>query len=365
MSETNEQPDPGYLSQEQIEAGVSSLKTYILKSKAIKLSNTQRKNLLEAGEDNAISFAKVFVEVVFKNIPSNSKTYIHNVLLPNHWRVEKLKPEDYNIAVFVKHCKPKTEAEKIQFSKDRDLDIDNTHSHYQKLFEEKLDDNIRSRISRIITTKELATEFNTFQKLDRLSKTYDLFLSDKPLMANKMNSLPRRLGRRFWVREKKVPLMLNLQAKNLQDQFTRVLAIEPFYVMGVSSTESIQIGMINQSDEDLVENMKAFLDKLYNLYGDNVRFIKLRTEWGLSLPLFADLSSLSPKITMKAKKIRQKPVIDDFDMLDDDAKIVVHADGTVKVLRQKRKTPDEDDADPVDSFKKNGTSKKTKKIKQS
>lgn len=345
-----EQPEPGYLNNSQLKAGVSALKDYIKKSKALKLSCAQRKNLLEAGEKDPSGLAKVIIEVVFKNIPSNSKTYVHNVVLPNHWRL-KLEPEDYNVAVFVRHRRPETEAQKIQFNKDRELDIDNTHSYYRDLFQQRLDDSIRSRISRIITTKELATEFNTFQKLDRLSKTYDLFLSDKQLMANKMNPLPRRLGRRFWVREKKVPLMVKLETKNLNERLEKVLNTEPFYVLGRSSTEQIQIGMISQPSKDLVENMKAFLKKLFDLYGDNVRFLRLRTNWGIALPLYADLSVSCPKVIMRKRRVKPKPVIDDFDMLHGDAKVAVHNDGTVQVIRSKRKRP-ENKISPEKSIKK-------------
>lgn len=324
-----EQPKPGYLDDEKVEQGVKALKNYIKNSKALKLSQDQRKNLLEAGEPESNNLSRVIVDVVFKNIPTNSKTYIHNVVMPYHWRL-KAEPEDYNIAIFVRHIKPKNEAEKIQFSRDRDLDIENSHEHYKKYLEDKLDGSISTKISRIITTKELATEFSNFQKLDRLSKTYDLFLSDQQLMANKMNSLPRRLGRRFWVREKKVPLMIKLEAKNLNERFHKVLSTEPFYVMGRSATEKIQIGVISQPIDELTENIKSFLKKLYEVYGDNVRFIKLRTDWGIALPLFADLSPLCPRVVMKKRKVKPEPVIDDFDMLETDARVAVHSDGSVR-----------------------------------
>lgn len=331
-----EQPHPGYLDDDKIKSGVKALKNYIKNSKALKLSGDQRKSLLEAGDCDSTGLAKVIVEVVFKNIPTNSRTYIHNVILPNHWRL-KSDPENSNVAIFVRHKKPETEAQKIQFSRDRDLDIENTHNYYQSLFDRKLDESIRSRISRIITTKELATEYPGFQKLDRLSKTYDLFLSDKPLMANKMNSLPRRLGRRFWVREKKVPLMVSLDANNLNERFRKVFKTEPFYVCGRSATERMQIGIINQPLDELTDNLKSFLKKLFDMYGDNVRFIKLRTDWGIALPLFADLSPACPKVVMRRRRIRPKPVIDDFDMLAGDSRVAVHSDGTVRIMKSKRK----------------------------
>lgn len=330
-----ERPTFGYLTDKQILAGVTALKDYIKKSKALKLSCAQRKSLLEAGENDAAGLGKVIVEVVFKNIPSNSKTFIHNVHLPNHWRL-KLEPEHCNIALFVKHIKPKTEAQQIQFNKDRELDIENTHNYYKELLQEKLDDDIRSRISRIITTKELATEFNTFKSLDKLSKTYDFFISDKPLMSNKLNALPRRLGRRFWVREKKIPISVNLSANNLQDKMFRALSTESFYVLGSSATEKLQIGIISQSDEQLAENLRIFLNRLYSIYDDNVRYVRLRTNWGVPLPLFADLSSQCPKNKRK-RRIKLKPVVGQFDLVSDESKVTVYPDGDVKIARQKRK----------------------------
>lgn len=341
-------PERGYLNKKELEKCVKALKEYVKKGKIT--DRSQKKDLLETATGE-----KALVEVVFKSIPSNSKTYIHTMVLPHHWRLQ-LQPEDYEIAVFVRHRPPETEAQKIQFKKDRDLDIDNTHSYYQELFSKKLDPTMRARISRIISVKELATEFNTFQKLDRLAKTFDLFLSDKQLMANKMNPLPRRLGRRFWVREKKVPLMVKLESDNLDERFEKVLSTEPFYVLGRSSTEQMQIGQIDQSTDHLIENLQAFLGKLYDLYGSGVRFIRLKTTWGLALPIYADLDPVCPKVVMKKFRIRHRPVIDDFEMLEEDAKISVSADGTVRVLREKRKEL----SDPASS-----SAKPKKKLKKS
>jgi hypothetical protein len=286
-----EKPRLGYVKEEKIERAVMALKKYIKRKAAAKdATNEKPKSLLEAGEPESSSLEKcpIFVEVVFKNIPENSKTYIHNIVLPYHWR-KNLAPEDYNIAIFVPHKKPETEAQKIQFARDRDLDIENTHSYYKDIFEIRLTPENRERISRIITSKELATEFNKFEKIDKLSKTYELFLADKKLMSNKFNALPRRLGRRFWVRERKLPLMIKLSARNLNERFEKVMSTEPFYVVGRSSTERIQVGMNNQKTMQIVRNIQAFLIRLYNLYGDKVRFIKLRANKGLSLPMFADL----------------------------------------------------------------------------
>lgn len=289
----SEQPEPGYLNDDQLENGISAFKEYIEK-----LPAPQKKDLLDIGSSSS---ASVHVEVVFKNVPQNSKTYIHNIVLPKHWRLIQ-EPEDCNIAIFVRHRRPETEAQKIQFNKDRDLDMDNTHTYYKDLLEKKLEESVRSRISKIISVKEVATEYNTFQKLDQLSKSYDLFLADKQLLANKMNPLPRRLGRRFWVRERKVPLMIKLNGNNLNKRFNKVLSTEPFYVLGSSSTEKLQVGLISQPAGDIFQNIKAFLTKLFDLYGDSVRFIRLKTDRGSALPLYADLGITCPKVVFSSNK---------------------------------------------------------------
>lgn len=305
-----------YLNKKQIKSGLLALKKY----------NSTRE---ERGKKDLLGEEpRVLLEIVFKNIPANSKTYIHLVRLPHHWRTES---EDYELAILVPHRKAENEAQAMQFAKDRDLDVDNTHDYYKQLFEERLDESLRSRISRIITTKELATEYNTFQKMDRLSKSFDLFLSEKKLMSNKMNSVPRRLGRRFWLREKKVPLMIKLEAKNLNERFQRVLSTEPFYVTGRTSTERIQIGLMDQKVDQLVENIHVFLKKLKSTYGNGVRFIKFRCDKGLSLPVFADLSLDCPDIVKRRK--RTPPVVDEFDFYDEDGvKVAVRPSGSVKVI---------------------------------
>lgn len=340
---------PGYLDDAQVKRGVLALKKYMKFHLTREDKPTKAKNLLEAGEEEKSKLSgQIIVTVVFKNIPANSKTYIHNIVLPHHWRLT-LEPEDCDIAVFVPHKKPTTEAQRIQFEKDRDLDIENTHAHYQNLFLEKLDEPTRARISRLITSKELATEFNTFQKIDRLAKTYDLFLGDKKLMANKFNALPRRLGRRFWVREKKVPIMIKLGASDLKERFQKALSTEPFYVIGKSSTERIQLGLLSQKTSEVVANIKTFLHKLHELYGDQVRFIKLQGSQGFTLPIFADLSTECPKeVKMIRKRITPKPIIGDFDLLPGNAKIKVHASGDVKVVRNQTKTKRKAPESPVE-----------------
>lgn len=353
-----------YLAPDQIKEGIVALKKYVKKRSEAKANQGKKpKNLLEAGEENSLKSSKVLVEVVFKNVPANSKTFIHTIQLPHHWRLS-LGPEDYDIALFVPHRRADSEAQAIQFAKDRDLDIDNTHSYYKELFDEKLDESIRSRISRIITTKELATEFGTFQKLDRLSKTYNLFLSDKKLMANKMNSVPRRLGRRFWVREKKVPLMIKLDAKNLNERFLKALSTEPFYITGRSSTERIQIGVLSQKTHQLVENVETFLKKLHDLYGNCVRFIRFRSNSGLSLPIFADFSLECPEVVMKRKRIKPKPVVDEFDFLGDDVKISVKPSGEVKVIRPKNGEHALDDKSKRKAQESPANEKQKKRIKK-
>lgn len=319
------------ISPESLSKAIDGLKKYLAQSKS---PTDKRKDLLEAGDQD--SLAKVVIEVVFKNIPSNNKTYIHNVVLPNHWR-QQAEPEDLNVALFVKHRRPENKAQKIQFARDRDLDIENSHSYYQQLFDQKLGPDMKTRISRIITIKELATEFQSFQKLDRLAKTYDLFISDKQLMANKMNPLPRRLGRRFWVREKKVPVMVKLESPDLKSRMEKAFSTEQFYVLGRSSTEKFQVGLIEQSTKALVENMQTFFKKLHSVYDDNIRFLRLKSNSGIALPLFADLNPDCSRVTMKTKRIRPITVVDDFDMLEGNAKVAVRANGNIKILRSKKR----------------------------
>lgn len=278
-------PKPGYVPRSHIKKAVLAFRQYIKKA------GKPKKDLFETSE-------KVMVEVVFKNIPSNSKTYVHTIVLPNHPRLV----DDTEIALFVRHKPPQNESEKIQFARDRDLDLANTRSYYKKMLEKKLEEPIRSKISKIISLKELATEYNTFQKLNKLAGAYDLFLSDYQLMANKMNPLPRRLGRRFWVKEKKVPLMVKLDKKNLNERFEKVLKTEPFYILGRSATEHVQVGIISQSDKHVVENIEAFLNRLYELYGSGVRLIRLKTISGLGLPLFADLDPACPEVKLNKNK---------------------------------------------------------------
>lgn len=332
-----------YTSSDQLKKGIEALKLYIVKSKALIYSSSGKKDLLSAGRGNPHENASVFIQIVFKMIPANNKTYIHDVTLPYHWRGEN-EPEDTTIALFVKHLKPANEIEQIQFQRDRDLDIQNTHEHYNKLLDSKLNPETRSFISKLISTKELSTEYKTFKQMDKLARVHDLFLADRKLMINKMDPLPRRLGRRFWVRERKIPLSVNLKAENLQDEFDKVFKKQQLYVTGNSSSVCMQIGLMKQSTEKLFRNLEATLTVIHEKYGDLVRFIRLRTDWGIAIPIFADLAFKSTVQHPIRPKKKMESVVDDFDMLGDDVdsddeetknKIRVYADGTVNVIRPK------------------------------
>ncbi|KFP23563.1 Ribosomal L1 domain-containing protein 1, partial [Colius striatus] len=108
--------------------------------------------------------------------------------------------------------RPET-AEVCLFTKDEpNLSAEQTENLYKKLL---IRNGIKS-ISEIIPYKTLKKEYKMFEAKRRLLNRFDLFLSDDRVRR----LLPSHLGKHFYER-KKVPVSVNLKAKNLAQEINK------------------------------------------------------------------------------------------------------------------------------------------------
>ena len=126
------------------------------------------------------------------------------------WRLEK------DICLFVK-----------DLQKGLKVDHEDTIRHFTDLRGEK---GIRG-VTQSISLRELKVEYKQFEAKTQLSNKFDLFLADDRIIR----LLPKFLGKPFYSR-KKLPLQINLQAKDAQ---TYKLAVSKQCILTSSSSQFI------------------------------------------------------------------------------------------------------------------------------
>ncbi|KAH7636863.1 wd domain containing protein [Dermatophagoides farinae] len=278
----------------------------------------------------------VFLQFSLKKVPLNNSTYIHYIPLKYHWRHEL----SYETCLIVKD---KNE----QPLTDRDADLEQTKDFYRNLLDEH---SAKELISEILPMRQLLTEFHPPALRKRLSNVYNVFLCDQKLLRNKHSFLSRFLGKAFWIDNKKVPILLNFNDKNLKDQIENKLNQTSLYVSGKGSTQTIRIGSLQQDTEKLTANLMACLEKIKQLYGNNVRDLAIKTEKSKSIIFYMDLGSAN-EITMEKRKENEMDefVEEEFDFIPN-ANIRVYKDGRIRIV--KRDVPEEEDIeDDLDNLK--------------
>ena len=270
----------------------------------------------------------VFIHLLLKQIPLNYSTYIHHVQLPHHWRNEL----NYETCLFVKDVNKTPLA-------DRDADLEQTKNHYLDLLKNKDADDL---IKDIMPMRQLRNEFRPSPLRKKLSSEYNAFLCDKKLLRNKFTFLNRFLGKQFWIDNKKVPYMVDLDDDNLKQQIEQKLNQTSIYVSGKGPSISVCIGSLVQNNENLVANAKATLKKLKEVFGENVRELSVKTEKSMSIIFYMDLGSID-KVELTLPPVDDSFVEEEFDFLSN-SNVRVYRDGSVHIVKR----PNENDDDSSD-----------------
>uniref|UniRef100_A0A8C5KBY8 Ribosomal L1 domain-containing protein 1 n=1 Tax=Jaculus jaculus TaxID=51337 RepID=A0A8C5KBY8_JACJA len=145
------------------------------------------------------------------------------------------------------------------FTKDERKSSEQTERFYKKLLNKH---GVKS-ISRIIPFHTLKTEYKAYEAKLNLLNSFDFFLTDERIRR----LLPTHIGRHFYQR-KKVPVPINLQAKNF----------------------TVRIGHTGMQTQHVIENIMAVLEKLSEKLPQKWQSVKLlfvKTEKSVSLPIFS------------------------------------------------------------------------------
>ncbi|XP_029077723.1 ribosomal L1 domain-containing protein 1 [Monodon monoceros] len=172
------------------------------------------------------------------------------------------------------------------FTKDEpNLTPEQTERFYKKL----LNKHGVKIISQIIPLRTLKKEYKAYEAKLRLLGSFDFFITD----ARIRRLLPSHLGRHFYNR-KKVPVPVNLQAKNLSREISDCVGGTVLNISKSGSCSTIRIGHTGMQVQHIVENVVAVTKRLSQKLPEkweSVKLLYVKTERSVSLPVFSSFVS--------------------------------------------------------------------------
>lgn len=224
------------------------------------------------------------VEVLF----DNSKSRKNNELLLNGsenlflmvilWKIPK---KELRIRVSLPHSILSESSEVCLFTKDECDSPEQTEGFYKKLLKK----HGVNTISQIIPFKTLKTEYKAYEAKLRLLGSFDVFIADERIRRH----LPTHIGRHFYQR-KKVPVSVNLLAKNLSKEINRTITGTVLNISKRGSCSTIRIGHTGMEIQHIIENILTVSEMLSEKLPEkwqSVKLLFLKTEKSVSLPIFS------------------------------------------------------------------------------
>ncbi|XP_006146595.2 ribosomal L1 domain-containing protein 1 [Tupaia chinensis] len=144
-------------------------------------------------------------------------------------------------------------------------------------------------ISQIIPFQTLKKEYKAYEAKLRLLSSFDFFLTDDRIRR----LLPSHLGRHFYQR-KKVPVSVNLLAKNLSKEINSSIGGTILNISKSGSCSTIRIGHTGMQAQHIVENVVAVTKRLSEKLPEKWESVKLlfvKTEKSVALPIFSSFVS--------------------------------------------------------------------------
>lgn len=298
-----------------------------------KLHNVARESKKQALFEDDGNF--VHLNILLKHVPLNFSTYIHHIQLPHHWRHEV----NYETCLIVKDANRKA-------LPDREEDLEKSKEIYEQILQQN---GASALITDILPMRQLRNEFQAPALRKKLSAQYDAFLCDKNLLRNKFSVLSRFLGKAFWIDNKKIPILVSLEEANLKQQLETKLNQASLYVSGKGATLSVCVGSLSQADGKVVANIQAVLQKLRQIFPNNIRELAVKTDRTASIIFYLDLGSANlVKLTRPANS-EETFVEDEFDFLTN-SNVRVYRDGNVRVTKRPVDDNNEEMADDAEKL---------------
>ncbi|KAM7147568.1 ribosomal L1 domain-containing protein 1 [Molossus nigricans] len=198
----------------------------------------------------------------------------------------KIPSKELRVRLFLPHGIRSDLADICLFTKDEpNVTPEKTERFYKKL----LNKHGIKTISQIIPLRTLKKEYKAYEAKLRLLGSFDLFLTD----ARIRRLLPSHLGRHFYKR-KKVPVPVNLKAKNLSKEINFSIGGTVLNISKSGSCSTIRIGHTGMQVQHITENIAAVTRKLSQKLPEkweSVKLLYVKTERSVALPIFSSFVS--------------------------------------------------------------------------
>ena len=225
-------------------------------------------------------------------------------------------PENRDICLFVK-----------DLEKGIKVDHEDTIRHFTDLLSEK---GVKG-ITQVISLRELKVEYKQFEAKIQLANKFDLFLADDRIFR----LLPVCLGKNFYKR-KKIPLQINLRAKDLAGEVARCVATTQLPLTNTGSCSQATVGTTRHSAAQLAANIAAVSAQLVAKYPGgwrNVRSVTLNSGT-CSLPLYASLRATAAVGLVSGAKRGHRALVTDELSTVVGGEVTVTPFGNVRVKRK-------------------------------
>ncbi|XP_046301730.1 ribosomal L1 domain-containing protein 1 isoform X3 [Marmota monax] len=213
----------------------------------------------------------------------------------------KIPEKELRIRLSLPHGIRSDLSEVCLFTKDERPSIEETERFYRKL----LNKHGIKTISRIIPFKALKTEYKAYEAKLRLLSSFDFFLADDRIRR----LLPSHIGKHFY-RRKKVPVPVNLLAKNLSKEINSSVGGTVLNISKSGSCSTIRIGHTGMQIQHIIENIititKTLSEKLPEKW-ESVKLLFVKTERSVSLPVFSSfVSCQNENDRVSFRKLKEK-----------------------------------------------------------
>ncbi|KAM5227735.1 ribosomal L1 domain-containing protein 1 [Ctenodactylus gundi] len=216
----------------------------------------------------------------------------------------KIPEKELRVRLSLPHSIRSDLSEICLFTKDEHTSAEQTENFYRKL----LNKHGVKAISRIIPFRTLKTEYKAYEAKLGLLSSFDFFLADERIRR----LLPSHIGRHFYQR-KKVPVPVNLLAKNLSKEISDSIGGTVLNISSSGSCSSVRVGHTGMQVEHIVENIIAVTEKLSQKLPEKWESVKLlfvKTEKSVSLPVFSSFVSCqneASRMTIRSMKEKKSP----------------------------------------------------------
>nr|BAT46594.1 ribosomal L1 domain containing 1 [Tokudaia muenninki]BBG62305.1 ribosomal L1 domain containing 1 [Tokudaia muenninki] len=244
------------------------------------------------------------VEVLFDHSKSKKK---NNELLLNGSEnlflmviLWKIPEKELRVRVSLPHSILSESSDVCLFTKDECDSPEQTKGFYKKLLKK----HGVNTISQIIPFKTLKTEYKAYEAKLRLLGSFDVFITDERIRRH----LPTHIGRHFYQR-KKVPVSVNLLAKNLSKEIDRCITGTVLNISKRGSCSTIRIGHTGMEIQHIVDNILAVSEMLSEKLPEkwpSVKLLFLKTEKSVSLPIFSSFVTSQDENIISFRSVKKQ-----------------------------------------------------------